>query len=104
MLCKNNRYEGQVSSTCTDCLNTSLVNVIFRSPLSPVVCRRLGWSGIIYVICDCLREVVSNTYCVVFLVCLRLVYPVLTVSLECPFLIASLVFSNVYLQLLQLPR
>jgi len=41
---------------------------------------------------------VSNTYFVVFLcfVCLRPVYPVLPVSLDCPFLIAPSVFSNVY--------
>jgi hypothetical protein len=38
-----------------------------------------------------------NTYCVVFLFfCLRLVCPMLSVSLDCPFLIAPLVFSNVY--------
>ena len=54
-------------------------------------------SCLIYVICGCLRIVVSNTYCVVFLfVCLRLVYPILPVSLECPFLIATSAFSNVY--------
>jgi hypothetical protein len=51
--------------------------------------------------------VVSNTYCFVFccvqhiLRCvlfgfLRLVYPVLPVSLDCPLLLAPLVFSNVY--------
>ena len=31
-------------------------------------------------------------------VCLRLVYPMLPVSLDSPFLIASSVFSNVYLK------
>ena len=40
-------------------------------------------------------------FCVVFLVLfvlvLYLVYPMLPVSLDCPFLIASSVFSNVYL-------
>jgi hypothetical protein len=41
---------------------------------------------------------VSNIYGVMFcFVCLRLVYPMLPVSLDCPFLIAPLVFSNVYL-------
>jgi hypothetical protein len=34
----------------------------------------------------CSRIVVSNTYCVVFLFCLS--YPMLPVSLDCPFLIA----------------
>jgi hypothetical protein len=61
-------------------------------------CRRA--QCLIYVICVCLRIVVSNTYCVVFVyvywcpthivlcfcfVYLRLVCPVLPGSLECPF-------------------
>ena len=43
--------------------------------------------------------VVANTYCVVFIcyVCLRLVCIMLPVSLDCPFVISPLVFSNVYL-------
>ena len=51
----------------------------------------------IYVICVRLRIVVSSTYCVVFLcfVCLRPVYSMLPVSLDCPFLIAPSVFSNI---------
>ena len=37
-------------------------------------------------ICVCLRIVVSNTYCVVFLfVFICLVHPMLPVSLDCPF-------------------
>ena len=44
-----------------------------------------------YVICVCLCIVVSNTHCVVHffivLFVLRLVNPVLTISLDCPFLI-----------------
>ena len=50
--------------------------------LPPVVCRRV----------HALFIVVSNTYCVVFFVLfwgfLRLVYPMLPVSPDCPFLIA----------------
>jgi len=48
---------------------------------------------------SCLRIVVFNTYCVVFLfcfVCLRPVRFMLPVFLDCPFLIASSVFSNAY--------
>ena len=37
-----------------------------------------------------------SVFCFCF-ICLRLVYPMLPVSLDCPFLIASSVFSNVYL-------
>ena len=56
-------------------------------------------SKVVFVICVCLRIVVSSTYCVVFLVCLslRLVYPMLLVFLDCPFLITPSVFANVYL-------
>ena len=40
---------------------------------------------------------VQTTYCVVFVVFfLRLVYPMLAVSLDCSFVIAPSVFSNVY--------
>jgi hypothetical protein len=46
----------------------------------------------------CLRIVVSNTYCVVFLFCFSSSYvPNVASSLECPFLIAPSVFSNIYL-------
>ena len=51
----------------------------------------------IYVICACLCKVVSNTYCVVFLFCL-FSYLTLSVFLDCTFLIAPSVFSNVYLK------
>ena len=54
-------------------------------------------SCLIYVICVCLCIVVSNTYCVVFCIFRRLVYPMLPVSLNYPFLILSSVFSKVYL-------
>jgi len=54
------------------------------------------WEGscLIYVVCNYLHRVVSNTYCVV--VCFGTVCPVLPISLDCPFLIAPSVFSNVY--------
>jgi hypothetical protein len=40
----------------------------------------------------------NRTYCVVYFcfVCLRPVYPMLPVSLDCQFLIAPSVFSNIY--------
>ena len=56
-------------------------------------------SCLIYVICVCFRIVVSNTYCVVFLFCLSSSWVLLyvPVSLGCLFLIASSVFSKIYL-------
>ena len=48
-----------------------------------------------------LRRVLPNILYIVLcfcLVCLRLVYPMLPVSLDCPFLIASSVFFSVYLK------
>ena len=44
-----------------------------------------AYSGIKHILCCA---------CVLFF--LRLVYPMLPVSLDCPFMIAPLVFSNVY--------
>ena len=55
-------------------------------------------SCLIYVICVCLRIVVSNTYCIVIF-CLLILYHIMPVSLDCPFLIAPSVFSNVYLHI-----
>jgi len=67
--------------------------MMFGSSLPPVVYKK---EHVLFVFC--LRTVVSNTYCVVFLFCLfHPVYPTLPVSLDCPFLIAPSVFSNVYL-------
>ena len=56
-------------------------------------------SCLIYVIYACFGIVVSNTYCVFVLlvIVLCLVYLVLPVSLDGSFVIASSVFSNIYL-------
>ena len=48
------------------------------------------------------KNEISKTYFIVLRFCfvfLRLVYSMLPVSLDCPFLIAPLVFSNIYLLL-----
>ena len=59
-------------------------------------------SNLIYIICVCFHIVVSNAYRVgIFSPFLRLVYPMLPVSLACPFLIAPSVFSNIYLTLIR---
>jgi hypothetical protein len=56
------------------------------------------WSYLVCVICVCLCVVVSNTYCVCYcFVILRIVYLMLSVSLDYPFLIVPSVFYNVYL-------
>ena len=47
-------------------------------------------------LCFFWRSVVSDTYYLMFLLCLRHVYPMLPVSLNCQFLIAPSIFSNVY--------
>jgi len=57
------------------------------------------------VICFCLRMVVSNTYCVVFLLCLsKSCVPYVASFSDCPFLITPSVFSNVYLKVFDLNR
>jgi hypothetical protein len=48
-----------------------------------------------YLRCLCLCIVVFNTYCVVFLFCFS--SSMLPVSLDCPFVIAPSLFSNVYI-------
>jgi hypothetical protein len=57
---------------------------------------------LIDVTCFCLRILVSNTYYIVLCFCFvfrHLVYTMFPVFLDCPFLIVSSVFSNVYLRL-----
>ena len=54
------------------------------------------------VMCLCLRIMLSNIFCVAFLFCFSSSYVpchMLAVSLDCPLLIASSVFSSVYLAL-----
>jgi hypothetical protein len=61
---------------------------MFSSSLPPVVSRR---AHLIYAKYVCLRIVVTNTHCVVFLLSFFLV--LLPVSFDCPFLIAPLVIQ-----------
>ena len=71
---------------------------MFGSFWLPVVCRRacvlsmllcvFAYSGVLHTLC-----------CVFCFVRLRLVCPMLPVSLDCPFLTATSVFSNIYLRL-----
>jgi hypothetical protein len=67
-------------------------------PTCVVLCL-FGYSGVQLVLCCvCLGTVGSNLCCVVFcFVFLRLVYSVLQVSLDCPFVISPSVFYNIYL-------
>ena len=61
------------------------------SSLPSVVCGRMS-----YLRCLCLFAY-SGIHLILCFVFLRLVYPMLPVSLDCPFLIAPSIFSNVYL-------
>jgi hypothetical protein len=64
----------QVIHMDTACHNMALVNYI-----------TYAYSGVQHILC-----------CVFCFVCLRLVYPVLPFSLDCPFFIDPSVFFNVY--------
>jgi hypothetical protein len=81
---------------CCDVRYDLRIRIRFSSSLPPVVC--MGGSCLIHIICVCLHTMMSKlgTHIVFCFVCLCLVYPILPVSLECPILIAPLVFSNVY--------
>ena len=67
---------------------------MFHSSLAPVVCRRAHVLFTLFVFV-CVKWCPTRVLCCCF-VFLRLVLPV---SLECPFLIAPSIFSNVYLQI-----
>jgi len=72
------------------------IQMIFGSSLPPVICRKAHVLCIRY-LCLFAYGGVQHTLCCVFvLVFFRLVYPMLPVSLHCPFLIAPSVFSNLY--------
>jgi hypothetical protein len=73
-------------------LSSNLVSIPVSSFLSPQLCPFILFYNIIYVICVCLCIVVFNAYCVVFF--FRLVYLMLPVSPDCPFL-AHLAKGNV---------
>ena len=62
----------------------------------------MGFMPFLRYVCVCLRIVVSNTYCVVFLFLFVLcfVYPMLPVSLDYPLFLAPAVISDVYLTVL----
>jgi hypothetical protein len=80
---------------CCDVRYDFRIKSMLGSSLPPVVYRVVLVLFTLFVLC--LRIVVSNIYCVVFLFgFLRFVYPVLPVSLDYPFLIDPSVFSNVY--------
>jgi hypothetical protein len=65
------------------------INTMLDSSLPPVVCRRFHVLFTFFVF-------VYVWHIVLCFVFLRLVYPMLPVSLECPFVIALSVFSDVY--------
>jgi len=65
------------------------IKSMLGSSLPSVVCKKSSF--LIYIMCVCLRIVVSNA-CFIFR---RLVHPMLPVSVYCPFFIALPVFSNV---------
>jgi hypothetical protein len=71
---------------------------MFDSSLPPVVCK--GIMSYLRYLCLFAHSVVQHKLCCVFALfvfVLCLVYHILPVCLDCPFLIANSVFSNVYL-------
>ena len=71
------------------------IETTFDSSLPPVVCRRAHLLSTLFVFACvewCPTHIVL-CFCFVFL---RLVYNMLPVSMDCPFLIALSIFSNVY--------
>jgi len=90
-----NWYQRKIWNQCCDVRYDCRIKNMFGSSLPLVVCSRdyalftlflfVAYSGVQQILC-----------CVFCFVCRRLVYPMLPVSLDCLFLIAPLIFSNVY--------
>ena len=94
---------------CCDVRYDFRIKTMFDSPFPLVVCRRshvylrylclLAYSGVQHILCCVfvLFFVILCSLCCQFLCVFRhLVYPMLPVSLDCPFLIVPSVFSIVY--------
>ena len=102
-VCVDNRFSFFVLPCCVSlrsgfCVVLSVVICAWQR-CSVRICLQLfmGRSCLVCVVCVGLHVVGSDTYCVVFFfVCLRLVYHVLQISLDYPFLITPSVFLNVY--------
>ena len=88
---KSNILSYQMSPCC-DVHYDFRIKTMFDSPLSP--------GGLMYYLrylCLLAHSSFQRISCCVFsFVCLRIVYPMLPVSLNCPFLITPSVFANVY--------
>ena len=76
--------------SCCDVRNDFRINMMFGSSLLPVVCSR---AHILRYLCLFAHSSVKHILCCVLI---GLVYPMLPVSLDCPFSILPSVFSNVY--------
>jgi hypothetical protein len=76
---------------CCDVRYDYRVKTMFGSSLPPIVCGRL----MSYLRCLCLFAYIGVQH-ILSCVFLGIVCPVLPVSLDCPFLIALSIFSNVY--------
>ena len=68
---------------------------LLGSSLPPVVCRRARVLFTLFVFV-CIKWCLTHIVVCVCVVCFRLVYPMLPVSLDCPLLIAPSMFSNIY--------
>jgi hypothetical protein len=80
--------------SCCDIRNDFHINMMFGSSLPPVVCSR---AHVLRYLCLFAHISVKHILCCVFcFVLIGLVYPMLPVSLDCPFSIVPSVFSNVY--------
>ena len=69
---------------------------------NPDVCRRAHVLITLFVFA-CTQWCPAHILLCFYVICLRLVYPMLSVYLDYPFLIAPSVFSNVYLKKQELP-
>ena len=82
---------------CCDVRYDFRIKTMLGSSLPPVVYWRNHVLFTLFVLLAYINWCPIHIMLCLCFVCRRLVYPMLPVSLDCPFLLAPLVFSNVYL-------
>ena len=75
-------------------VSTSATRMVSWFSNKTVIASSCLWEGACLIYVVCVQRCPTHIVLCVCLVCLRLVYPILPVSLDCPFLIAPSVFYN----------
>ena len=99
---KNLSETEKIKEDIQKCIYIRIIHIriktMFGSSSPPIVCRRVHvlFTLVMFICVQWFPTHIVLCFCLVFL---HLVYHMLSLSLDCPFLIALSVFSNVYIHL-----